>query len=69
VVAWADLSAPWSGSSKPFVAVHHIPATERPLQHSYCHVGGRLFDPATLSWRFDGEAYVERLQGLRAAAG
>ena len=40
-------------------------ATVALFQPSYCRVDWRLFDPETLSWRFDGERYVEVLKGLR----
>jgi len=55
-----------SGDGPPFVAVQDVPATESLFQPSYCRVDWRRFDPATLSWRFEGEAYMERLKGLRA---
>ena len=38
--------------------MREVAATERLFQPSYCRVDWRRFDPATLSWRFDGEAYV-----------
>jgi len=30
----------------------------------FCKVDWRLFDPATLSWRFHGGAYEEQLRRL-----
>ena len=56
-----------SGDEAPFVAVQDVAATERLFQASYCRVDWRLFDPATLSWRFDSQAYLERLKDLRPA--
>ena len=53
------------GPKAPSVSIQDVGATERLFQPAYCRVDWRLFDPATLSWRFDGEAYVERLKGLR----
>jgi len=55
------------GDEAPFVAVQDVAATERLFLPSYCRVDWRLFDPATLSWRFDSQAYLERLKDLRPA--
>jgi len=49
----------------PVVAMQDQEATFGLFQPAYCKVDWRLFDPVALSWRFDGEAYMERLKGLR----
>lgn len=53
----------------PVVAVQDQRATFELFQPAFCRVDWRLFDPATVSWRFDGPAYVERLKGLKPRAG
>ena len=37
------------------------------FQPAYCKVDWRPFDLATLSWRFHGDEYVERLKGMKAS--
>jgi len=39
-------------------------ATFELLQRAFCRVDWRLFDPATLSWRFDNDGYQDALKGL-----
>jgi hypothetical protein len=58
-----------AGPQAPSVSVQDVAATERLFQASYCRVDWRLFDPASLSWRFDGEQYVEALQVLERGQG
>jgi len=53
-----------AGPHPPVVSVQDVAATERLFQPSYCRVDWRLFDPASLSWRFDGERYIEALKAL-----
>lgn len=52
------------GREPPVVAVQDLNATSAMFQPAYCKVDWRLFDPVSLSWRFDGKAYVEQLKGL-----
>jgi len=52
------------GHDPPVVALQDKAATVDLFHPSYCKVDWRLFDAATLTWRFDGDAYVERLKGL-----
>jgi GTP cyclohydrolase II len=52
----------------PLVSVQDEKATFELFQEAFCRVDWRLFDPATASWRFDGDGYVERLKGLRPSA-
>ena len=35
------------------------------FQKAFCCEGWQLFDPATLSWRFDGAGHIERLKHLK----
>ncbi len=55
------------GLEPPFVAVQDKGATLALFQPSYCKLDWRLFDPSTLSWGFDGDAYVERMKVLPKA--
>lgn len=51
----------------PSVAVQDKEATIALFQPSFCKLDWRMFDPANLSWRFAGDAYVERLKGIRSS--
>lgn len=55
------------GREPPVVAIQDRQATIERFQPAYCKLDWRLFDPATLSWEFEGAAYIERLSGLKAA--
>jgi len=46
------------------VSVQDEKATFDLFQKAFCRVDWRLFDPATVSWRFDGERYVGALNAL-----
>lgn len=50
------------GREPPLVSVQEEKATLELFQEVVCRLDWRLFDSATLSWRFDGNAYVERLK-------
>jgi len=52
------------GLEPPFIAVQDPKATFERFRPSYCRLDWRLFDPNELTWRFDAEAYVERLKEL-----
>jgi len=52
------------GRDPPFVAVQDKQATLDLFQPSFCKLDWRLFDPSTLSWRFDADGQVEKLKGL-----
>ncbi len=51
----------------PIMAVQDQNGTFELFQKAFCRVDWRLFDPATLTWTFDGENYVERLKKLKAS--
>ena len=46
----------------PLVSVQDEAATSELFQSAFCRAGWRLFDPATVSWRFHGDRYIERLR-------
>lgn len=52
------------GREPPVVAIQDLNATSAMFQPAYCKVDWRLFDPVDLSWRFEGERYVEQLKML-----
>ena len=53
------------GREPPVVAIQDLKATSAMFQPAYCKVDWRLFDPVDLSWRFEGERYVEQLKALK----
>ena len=52
------------GPEPPVVSEQNEKATCGLFQKAFCPVDWRLFDPATPSWRLEGDAYVERLRDL-----
>jgi len=44
------------------VALQDQRATFELFERAYCKVDWRLFDPDTLTWRFSGDEYIERLK-------
>ena len=54
------------GREPPAVAIQDKQATTELFQPTFCKLDWRLFDPSTLSWRFDAEAYIERLKRIAA---
>jgi len=55
------------GPEPPQVAVEHREATLDLFRPAFCRLDWRLFDPGSLSWRFDALTYLERLKSLRNA--
>lgn len=53
------------GREPPVIALQDRKATLALFDPTYCRVDWRLFDPESLSWRFDTDAYVERLKELK----
>ena len=53
-------------SLKYVAAVQDQKCTFELFQKAFCRVDWRLFDPATLTWRFDGEDYVEKLKKAKS---
>ena len=52
------------GREPPVVSVQDEKATFDLFQKAFCRVDWRLFDPATVSWRFDGERYLKTLKAI-----
>ena len=50
----------------PLLAIQDRETTISMFRRAFCKVDWRLFDPATLSWRFEGDAYLERLKELKS---
>ena len=59
-----ELILPAATGELPVVSVQDEKATFDLFQKAFCRVDWRLFDPATVSWRFDGERYVGALNAL-----
>lgn len=55
------------GREPPAIAIQDREATMKLFQPTFCKVDWRLFDPATHTWAFHGEEYVEALKNLRIA--
>ncbi len=53
------------GSESPVFGLIDVKATRELAQPEFCGFDWRSFDPESLSWRFEGEEYVERLKGIR----
>lgn len=53
------------GSEPPVFGLIDVKATRELAQPEFCGFDWRSFDPESLSWRFEGEEYVERLKGIR----
>ena len=47
------------GCDPPVVAVQDKEATVAMFKASYCKLDWRLFDPSTLSWRFDEDGWLD----------
>jgi len=54
------------GKEPPVAALQDFKTTLDLFQAPFCKLDWRLFDPVNLEWRFGGEAYIDRLQELRA---
>lgn len=55
------------GAEAPVTALQDREATLALFQPTYCQVDWRLFDPESLSWRFDGDRYVEVLKRVKVS--
>ncbi len=55
------------GHDPPFAALMDKQATIDLFQPTFCKLDWRRFDPATLTWHFDAEGYLERLKALPAS--
>lgn len=53
-----------AGAEPPFAAVQDKQALLAMFKPAYCKLDWRLFDPRTLSWNFDSEAYLGQLEQL-----
>jgi hypothetical protein len=47
---------------QPVLGITDIEATRQLAQPDFCKFDWRSFEPESLSWRFDGDAYIERLK-------
>ena len=56
------------GAQPPVVGVMDLHATRKAMHPSFCGFDWQSFDVGTSAWRFDGEAYVERLKALKPPA-
>ena len=56
------------GREPPTTSMQDREATVAMFSPTFCRVDWRLFDPATLLWRFEGDGYVERLKELKPGA-
>lgn len=54
------------GPEPPVFGIIDVKATRKLAQPEFCGFDWRAFDPVNLSWRFDGEKYVERLKEIDA---
>lgn len=54
------------GPEPPVFGIIDVKATRELAQPEFCNFDWRTFDPVNLSWRFDGEKYVERLKEIDA---
>ena len=54
------------GHEPPSVTIMNRQATLELFKPTYCKLDWRLFDPSSLTWRFDTDAYFERLKTLAA---
>ena len=62
-----EMAREFDRGHEPFVgALMNRAETLKLFQPEYCRLDWRLFDPETLTWRFDGDACVGRLTSLRA---
>jgi hypothetical protein len=52
------------GKEDPVFGIIDVEATRKLAQPEFCGFDWRSFDPNELSWRFEGEKYVERLKGI-----
>ncbi|MFQ6129133.1 MAG: hypothetical protein ACE5QW_09565 [Thermoplasmata archaeon] len=52
------------GPEPPVFGIIDVKATRELAQPEFCGFDWRSFDPVNLSWRFDGEKYVERLKEI-----
>ncbi len=52
-------------SEPPVFGIIDVRATRELAQPEFCGFDWRSFDPEGLSWRFEGEEYVERLKGIK----
>ena len=55
-----------SAADPPALSVVDVEATSLLAEPSFCRFDWNLFDPGTLTWRFDAPAYLERLKELRS---
>ena len=53
------------GPEPPVFGIIDLKATRGLAQPEFCGFDWRSFDPKDLSWRFEGEKYVERLKGIK----
>lgn len=54
------------GPEPPVFGIIDVKATRELAQPEFCGFDWRAFDPVNLSWRFDGEDYVETLKEMDA---
>lgn len=57
------------GSEPPVFGLIDVKATRELAQPEFCGFDWRSFDPQNLSWRFEGQKYLERLKGIRVHHG
>ena len=55
-----------SAADPPDVSLVDLEATRLLAEPSFCRFDWKLFDPGTLTWRFDAAAYLERLKEMRS---
>ncbi len=53
------------GKEDPVFGIIDVEATRKLAQPEFCGFDWRSFDPNELSWRFEGEKYVEKLKGIK----
>lgn len=51
-----------SGPEQPVLGITDIEATRQLAQPSFCGFDWRSFEPESLSWRFEGDKYLEKLK-------
>jgi len=54
------------GREPPVVSLQDRKATLALFQPTFCRLDWRLFDPVDLSWRFEGDHYLEQLKALKS---
>ncbi len=54
------------GREPPLISLQDRKATLELFQPTFCRLDWRLFDPIDLSWRFEGEHYLEQLNSLKS---